>query len=126
MIDMTIRPRPLERDKGLVLRRVLGNVPNLAVGPFILFDDFGPFAFDAGAGFDAPPHPHCGIAPLSYLFTGNLRHRNSLGNVNVMRPGEMMWTVTGSGIAHSERTPDEERGIPHTLAGVQLWVALPR
>lgn len=124
LIDQVIEPRIFERVKGFKLRRVLANAPT--VGPFVLFDHFGPVSFGVGQGLDAGPHPHVGMATLTYLFEGSLLHRDSTGNTAPLTPGGANWMVCGRGIAHSERTPPEARQAPSRLHGVQLWLALPR
>ena len=124
-VELVVPPRITERLKGFTLRRLLGHIPYLSVGPFVLFDHFGPVAFPAGAGLDAAPHPHVGMATLSYLFEGELMHRDSMGAAQRIQPGGVNWMVAGSGAAHSERTPAELRGAPSRLAGVQLWLGLP-
>ncbi len=96
------------------------------VGSFIFFDQMGPAAFGAGQGLDVRPHPHIGLATVTYLFEGEILHRDSLGNVQPIRPGAVNWMTAGSGIAHSERTPKELRKGGGRLFGIQLWVALPR
>ncbi len=124
-VDFVVMPRVTERFKGFKLRRALGHIPYLSVGPFVLFDHFGPVTFAAGAGLDAPPHPHVGMATLSYLFEGELVHRDGMGNTQRIRPGETNWMVAGRGTAHSERTPSELRREGSRLAGVQMWLGLP-
>jgi redox-sensitive bicupin YhaK (pirin superfamily) len=96
-----------------------------AVGPFVFFDHLGPADFKPGAGIDVRPHPHIGLATVTYLFDGEFLHRDNLGNVQPIRPGEINWMTAGRGIAHSERTPPELRQRGHTLHALQLWVALP-
>jgi len=123
-IEQVIEPRIFERVKGFKLRRVLANAP--AVGPFVLFDHFGPVTFGVGQGLDAGPHPHVGMATLTYLFEGSLLHRDSMGNAAPLTPGDANWMVCGSGVAHSERTPPEARQRESRLHGAQLWLALPR
>ena len=118
------RPRDLG---GFEVRRVLPAAGRRTVGPFIFFDHMGPSRFDTGQGVDVRPHPHIGLATVTYLFDGALIHRDSLGTVQVIRPGDVNWMVAGRGIVHSERTPPELRrtaGAP--LHGIQTWVALPR
>ena len=123
VIERIIEPRVYERFKGFQLRRVLSNAP--AVGPFVLFDHFGPVQFAAGQGLDGGPHPHVGMATLTYLFEGRVLHRDSMSNAAIACPGTANWMVCGRGVAHSERTPQEDRLVPSRLAGVQLWLALP-
>jgi hypothetical protein len=124
-IDAIIRPR--ERDLGgFSVRRVLPAGPRQMVGPFIFFDALGPATFAPGTGVDVRPHPHIGLATVTWLFEGELLHRDSLGFTQLIRPGEVNWMTAGSGIAHSERTPVENRKRPSRLHGIQSWVALPK
>jgi len=123
-IEQVIEPRIFERVKGFKLRRMLANAPT--VGPFVLFDHFGPVTFGVGQGLDAGPHPHVGMATLTYLFEGSLLHRDSMGNAAPLTPGGANWMVCGRGVAHSERTPPEARQQESRLHGAQLWLALPR
>ncbi|GHA31710.1 hypothetical protein GCM10007989_29720 [Devosia pacifica] len=95
------------------------------VGPFIFFDHFGPMQFIAGQGMDIKPHPHIGLATVSYLFDGSITHRDSEGHIQQIMPGAMNLMTAGRGIAHSERTPDANRARPHSLVGLQSWIALP-
>ena len=94
------------------------------VGPFIFFDQMGPAEFLLGAGMDVRPHPHIGLSTVTYLFEGEIIHRDSLGTVLPIRPGELNWMTAGRGIAHSERTPPELRLLGSRLFGIQSWVAL--
>ncbi|MDH5255118.1 MAG: pirin family protein, partial [Gammaproteobacteria bacterium] len=124
-IDTLIRGR--ERDLGgFSVLRVLPGGPRQMVGPFIFFDAMGPATFAPGTGVDVRPHPHIGLATVTWLFEGELLHRDSLGFTQVIRPGEVNWMTAGSGIAHSERTPPEARRRPSRLHGIQSWVALPK
>ena len=95
------------------------------VGPFIFFDHFGPAEIPAGQGADVRPHPHIGLATVTYLFRGEILHRDSVGSNQIIRPGDVNWMVAGRGITHSERTPAEVRKKPHSGYGLQTWVALP-
>ena len=95
------------------------------VGPFIFFDHMGPMSLAAGAGIDVRPHPHIALATVTYLFSGSIVHRDSLGTVQTINPGDVNWMTAGSGIAHSERSPAEERQRGVTAHGIQSWVALP-
>lgn len=95
------------------------------VGPFIFFDHMGPVTFPAGKGVDVRPHPHIGLATVTYLFEGSIFHRDSLGNAQEIRPGDINWMVAGRGIVHSERETDDVRNREHRLNGLQLWIALP-
>ena len=96
------------------------------VGPFIFLDQMGPAVFRSGDGLDVRPHPHIGLATVTYLFEGEILHRDSLGTVQSIQPGAVNWMIAGRGIAHSERTPKDVRASGGRLFGVQLWVALPR
>jgi hypothetical protein len=110
---------------GLQVRRLLPAATRKMVGPFIFFDHFGPVAFAPGHGMDVRPHPHIGLATVSYLFEGAIVHRDSLGCVQRIVPGDVNWMTAGSGIVHSERTAAEDRLHASRLHGVQTWVALP-
>ncbi|MHA6288191.1 pirin family protein [Maricaulis sp. CAU 1757] len=123
-IEQIISARPRDLG-GFEVRRVLPFAKRRMVGPFIFFDQIGPARFDAGHGIDVRPHPHIGLATVTYLFEGALRHRDSLGVDQVIRPGDVNWMTAGRGVVHSERTPDLERSEGHTLYGIQTWVALP-
>ena len=115
-----------ERDLGgFVVRRVLPFESRKMVGPFIFFDHMGPTKFAPGEGIDVRPHPHIALATVTYLFSGSLEHRDSLGTVRVIRPGDVNWMTAGSGIAHSERTPHAAREAGEQAQGIQSWVALP-
>jgi hypothetical protein len=123
-IDTVIVPR--SRDiGGFEVRRVLPSVQRRMVGPFVFFDQMGPATFEAGRGLDVRPHPHIGLATVTYLFEGEILHRDSLGTVQPIRPGEVNWMTAGRGIAHSERTGPEVRRSGGRLFGIQSWVALP-
>lgn len=105
------------------MRRVLpsGQLPML--GPFIFWDQMGPAQFSAGQGMDVRPHPHIGLATITFLFEGAIMHRDSVGSVQEIRPGDVNWMTAGRGIVHSERTPEHARG--GRLYGIQSWIALP-
>jgi redox-sensitive bicupin YhaK (pirin superfamily) len=111
--------------EGFKVRRVLPSARRRMVGPFIFLDQMGPEVLRAGGGLDVAPHPHIGLATVTYLFEGELMHRDSLGSEQLIRPGEVNWMTAGRGIAHSERTPRESRRGGSELFGVQSWVALP-
>ena len=124
-IDLVIRPKP--RDIGdFAVRRALPQAQRRAVGPFVFFDHMGPATFAPGKGIDVRAHPHIGLATVTYLFEGEIVHRDSLGVVQPIRPGDVNWMIAGSGIAHSERTDPARRGGGERLHGIQTWVALPR
>jgi redox-sensitive bicupin YhaK (pirin superfamily) len=110
---------------GFVVRRVLPAAGRQMVGPFIFFDHMGPTQFEPGHGIDVRPHPHIALATVTYLFSGSLEHRDSLGNVREIRPGDVNWMTAGQGIAHSERTPRLARATGEKIHGIQSWVALP-
>jgi redox-sensitive bicupin YhaK (pirin superfamily) len=110
---------------GLRVRRLLPSAARRSVGPFVFFDHFGPVTLPEAADSDVGPHPHIGLATVTYLFEGGFLHRDSLGTVQAIAPGAINWMTAGRGIVHSERTPDEERGRARRLHGLQLWVALP-
>jgi len=119
--------RPHVKDLGgFSVRRTLPGHPHKMVGPFIFFDHMGPAHFEPGHGVDVRPHPHIGLATVTYLFEGALQHRDSLGTEQVILPGDVNWMTAGRGIAHSERTPDELRAAGSPLHGIQIWVALPK
>jgi redox-sensitive bicupin YhaK (pirin superfamily) len=96
------------------------------VGPFVFFDQMGPTTLLAGTGLDVRPHPHIGLATVTYLFDGEILHRDSLGTVQPIRPGAVNWMTAGRGIVHSERTPPEHRAGGARLFGIQTWVGLPK
>lgn len=124
MIDLTITPR--FKDIGnFSVGRILPYAKHRMVGPFIFLDHMGPADFDEGQGIDVRPHPHIGLATVTYLFAGEIIHRDTLGSHQAIRPGDVNWMTAGRGIAHSERTGSDERGHPHALHGLQSWVALP-
>ncbi|HXF89069.1 MAG TPA: pirin family protein [Xanthobacteraceae bacterium] len=107
------------------VRRALPSAQTRMVGPFIFFDHFGPAEFRSGKGLDVRPHPHIGLATVTYLFDGEIMHRDSLGTAVPIRPGEINWMTAGRGIVHSERTAPERRAKGDRLHGLQMWVALP-
>ena len=111
---------------GFTVRRMLPVLQARHVGPLVFFDHMGPATFAPGSGMDVRPHPHIGLATVSWLFEGAIRHRDSIGSVADIRPGEVNWMTAGCGIVHSERTPPDERRDGQALHGVQIWVALPQ
>lgn len=110
---------------GFEVRRVLPHARRRTIGPFIFFDQMGPARFAPGKGIDVRPHPHIGLATVTYLFDGALHHKDSLGVDQVIRPGDVNWMTAGRGVVHSERTPSPEREDGHDMYGIQTWVALP-
>jgi len=111
---------------GFLVRRFLPAAIKQAVGPFIFFDHFGPIDVPLDADHDVRPHPHIGLATVTYLFEGAMDHRDSLGTFQRIEPGAINWMTAGSGIVHSERTPKDLVGKPHRTHGLQLWAALPK
>jgi redox-sensitive bicupin YhaK (pirin superfamily) len=110
---------------GLAVRRALPTARRRMIGPFIFFDHMGPAQFEGGGGLAVRPHPHIGLATVTYLFEGEIIHRDSLGFEQPIRPGDVNWMVAGSGIVHSERSSAEQRAAGAKLHGIQSWVALP-
>jgi redox-sensitive bicupin YhaK (pirin superfamily) len=125
-LDVVVVPRTRDLGDNFEVRRALPTVERRMVGPFVFFDQMGPTVFDAGRGLDVRPHPHTGLATVTYLFDGEILHRDSLGTVQAIRPGEVNWMTAGRGIVHSERTAPEIRQAASSLSGLQCWVALPR
>jgi redox-sensitive bicupin YhaK (pirin superfamily) len=123
--DLIIEPRLHDLGDGFVVRRVLPFRLRRQVGPFVFFDHFGPVDFMPARGMDVRPHPHIGLATVTYLYDGAIRHRDSLGSDQVIRPGDVNWMTAGRGIVHSERTPHDERANGQRLHGVQTWLGLP-
>lgn len=111
---------------GFTVERLLPAAEQRLVGPFIFFDRIGPAALAPGSAIDVRPHPHIGLATLTWLIEGELMHRDSIGSVQRIRPGEVNWMTAGAGIAHSERTPDDLRPTGSRIFGLQTWLALPR
>ncbi|WP_259779470.1 pirin family protein [Aestuariispira ectoiniformans] len=115
-----------EADLGeFTVRRVLPHRDRRMVGPFIFFDHMGPVTFQPGQGVNVRPHPHIGLATVTYLFEGSIFHRDSLGHAQEIRPGDINWMVAGRGIVHSERETEAVHNAEHRLNGLQLWIALP-
>ena len=125
-IELTILPRIRDLGDGFEVRRVLPFVERRMVGPFVFFDQFGPTILRSSTGLDVRPHPHIGLATVTYLLEGEILHRDSLGSRQLIRPGAVNWMTAGRGIAHSERTPEEVRRHDSRIFGVQLWVGLPK
>ncbi len=118
---------PRARDLGgFEVRRVLPSSKRQMVGPFIFFDQMGPACFAPGKGIDVRAHPHIGLATVTYLYSGELQHRDSLGTNQMIYPGAVNWMIAGRGITHSERTSAPTRQAAHDIFGIQTWVALPR
>lgn len=124
-IAHVVVPRTVDLGDGFAVRRALPSARSRMVGPFIFFDHFGPAEFRAGTGLDVRPHPHIGLSTVSYLFDGEIMHRDSLGTELAIRPGEVNWMTAGRGIVHSERTDGALRTTGSPIHGLQMWVALP-
>lgn len=125
LIQTVVVPRARDLG-GFEVRRALPSARRQMVGPFVFFDQMGPAQFVAGQGIDVRPHPHIGLATVTYLFEGEILHRDSLGTVQAIRPGAVNLMTAGRGIAHSERTDLALRAGGHAMFGIQSWVALPR
>jgi redox-sensitive bicupin YhaK (pirin superfamily) len=125
VVDLVVGPRlrPLAE---LEVNRVWPTPRRRLIGPFIFLDHLLPARLAPGFGLDVPPHPHIGIATITYLFEGELMHADSLGVRQPVRPGDVNWMTAGRGVTHSERTTDKERARDSRIHGVQTWVALPR
>jgi redox-sensitive bicupin YhaK (pirin superfamily) len=123
-LELVIAPRARDLG-GFEVRRALPHGKRQMVGPFIFFDQMGPVQLVAGQGMDVRPHPHIGLATVTYLFDGRVMHRDSEGNALEITPGAMNLMTAGSGIAHSERTPDTMRRAGGGMFGIQSWIALP-
>lgn len=111
---------------GFVVRRMLPVLLARHVGPFVFYDHMGPAEFAPGKGIDVRPHPHIGLATVTWLFEGSMRHRDSIGSVADITPGAVNWMTSGRGIVHSERTPPDARRDGQRMHGIQVWVALPQ
>lgn len=122
---LSIAGRVHDLGGGFTVRRLLPDARCRSVGPVVFMDHMGPHAFPSGEGIDVRPHPHIGLSTLTWLWEGALTHRDSLGVVQDIRPGDVNWMTAGRGIVHSERTPAVERAAGHRLEGLQTWLALP-
>jgi redox-sensitive bicupin YhaK (pirin superfamily) len=111
---------------GFFVTRLLPHMARRSIGPFVFFDYFGPVDFAPGKGIDVRPHPHIGLATVTYLFEGSQMHRDTVGSVQEIKPGDVNWMTAGRGIAHSERTGDDVRAAGHRMHGIQSWVGLPQ
>lgn len=125
-IELLVQGRAHDLGGGFAVRRVLPSVKRRMVGPFIFLDHFGPMDVPPGGGMEVRPHPHIGLATVTYLFEGGIFHRDSLGYAQAIRPGDVNWMTAGSGIVHSERTEPAMRATGFRMHGVQTWVALPK
>jgi len=120
-----LKGKARELGDGFRVARVLPQIGQHTVGPFVFFDYFGPVEFAPGKGLDVRPHPHIGLATITYLFDGSQVHRDTLGNHQEILPGDVNWMTAGRGIAHSERTGPDVRALGHRMHGIQSWVGLP-
>src|SRR5262245_7408506 len=123
-LELVVVPRVRDLGDGFEVRRALPSDQRQMVGPFIFFDQMGPAQFLAGHGLDVRPHPHIGLATVTYLFDGRVMHRDSEGNAVEITPGAMNLMTAGRGIVHSERTP-QARSPDEPMFGIQSWIALP-
>ena len=124
---MTILISPRVHDLGgFQVRRAVPSLQARSVGPFVFVDHMGPAIFSPGQGIDVRPHPHIGLATVTFLWAGQIGHRDTLGSEQIIRPGDVNWMTAGRGIAHSERTPADVREHAQALHGMQTWVALPK
>jgi redox-sensitive bicupin YhaK (pirin superfamily) len=126
ILDKVIIPPTRDLGDGFHVRRALPAAQQRRVGPFVFFDQMGPARIEPGRGLDVRPHPHIGLATITYLFEGEILHRDSLGTLQPIRPGEVNWMTAGRGIVHSERTPPELRPGGSDVFGIQTWIALPQ
>lgn len=124
-VELVIKPRTRDLG-GFEVARVLPYAKRRTIGPFIFFDRMGPSTFGVGEGIDVRPHPHIGLATVTYLFEGEIMHRDSLGYELPISPGDVNWMTAGRGIVHSERTREEVRDSESRMFGIQSWVALPK
>ncbi|HVV33996.1 MAG TPA: pirin family protein [Vitreimonas sp.] len=120
-----IMPKPRDLGDNFMVRRALPAIEKRMVGPFVFWDEFGPARFEVGKGMDVRPHPHINLATITYLFDGEIFHRDTLGSAQAIKPGDVNWMNAGKGIAHSERTRAELRATGSPIAGIQSWIALP-
>jgi redox-sensitive bicupin YhaK (pirin superfamily) len=125
-VELDIEARPRDLGNGFTVRRLLPSAARRMVGPFIFLDHMGPVQLAAGQGLDVRPHPHINLATVTYLFDGEILHRDSLGSEQPIRPGAVNWMTAGRGIVHSERSPAVVRKTGAHVHGIQLWVALPK
>jgi redox-sensitive bicupin YhaK (pirin superfamily) len=126
MLETIVVPRTHDLGDGFEVRRALPHRDRRMVGPFVFLDQMGPHVFQPGRGIDVRPHPHIGLSTVTYLLEGEISHRDSLGTVQDIKPGEVNWMTAGKGIVHSERTGPGPRAAGSVLSGLQCWVALPK
>jgi redox-sensitive bicupin YhaK (pirin superfamily) len=124
-LEATLVPATRDLGDGFKVRRALPSIRKRMIGPFVFLDEMGPATFAAGTGLDVRPHPHIGLATVTYLFEGEILHQDSLGVRQPIRPGDVNWMTAGRGIVHSERTPQPLRASGSSAWGLQSWLALP-
>ena len=124
-ISLLLPPHEKDLGGGFKVRRLLPAAARQGVGPFVFFDHFGPVTATPADNHDVRPHPHIGLATVTYLFEGAILHRDNLGSVQRIEPGAINWMTAGRGIVHSERTPPDLRDRTRVSHGLQLWCALP-
>jgi redox-sensitive bicupin YhaK (pirin superfamily) len=125
-MELQLQGQAKDLGGGFTVRRLLPAAQRRSVGPFVFFDHFGPVTEQPGVNHDVRPHPHIGLATVTYLFEGAMMHRDSLGTEQLIEPGAVNWMSAGSGIVHSERRPEHLRDRAYVNHGLQLWVALPQ
>jgi len=126
VIEAVVTPATRDLGEGFQVRRALPSMQRRMIGPFVFLDEMGPVRLAAGTGLDVRPHPHIGLATVTYLFEGEILHQDSLGVRQAIRPGDVNWMIAGRGIVHSERTPQALRAQGPALWGLQSWLALPQ
>lgn len=125
-IELVLAPQEKDLGEELRVQRLLPQVARRAIGPFVFFDHLGPVTFGEGRGLDVGPHPHIGLATVTYLFEGQIIHRDSLGTTQAIDAGAVNWMTAGRGIVHAERTDPARRRAGERLHGIQVWIALPQ
>lgn len=125
-MTLSIPPRVHDLGGGFTVKRLLPHAKARRVGPFVFFDHIGPAELGPDQGLDVRPHPHIGLATVTYLWEGAIMHRDSVGSVQEINPGDVNWMTAGRGIVHSERSPDDERDQTRGMHGIQIWIALPK
>lgn len=125
-LDVVVVPRSHDLGDNFEVRRALPSRQRRMVGPFVFLDQMGPHVFSSGQGLDVRPHPHIGLATVTYLYDGEILHRDSVGSVQTIQPGDVNWMTAGQGIVHSERTAPDARQQESPLFGMQCWIALPQ
>jgi len=125
-IEVVVTPATRDLGEGFQVRRALPSLQRRMIGPFVFLDEMGPVRLAPGSGLDVRPHPHIGLATVTYLFEGEILHQDSLGVRQPIRPGDVNWMIAGRGIVHSERTPQALRARGPGVWGLQSWLALPQ